>query len=298
MDETLDFAAPFQCPMPDLNTSRPNFKIPAGAIDTHCHIYEPPEIYPYEGKPWYLPPAIGLDGYIRMMSAIGVERGVFVHAAIFKDNAVILDAMSAYPGKFRAVAAISESISDAELERLNTAGVRGFRANLVSGKGVQFDAARRLSRRVKELGWHAEFLIDAEAFPRMDETFADFPTEVVIDHMGRPLVGLGPYAPGFQSLIRLLKAGRAWSKLSAPYRTSKDPKRYLDMIPFGQALVLEAPDRLVWGTDWPHVNMEPGAPMPNDGHLLDLLSMYTDSPEIQKKILVTNPEKLYGFSST
>lgn len=286
----------FICPMPDLNTRPSTIEVPRGAVDSHCHIYGAPEQYPYKTTPFYLPPKVTVDDYIRMLDAIHVDRGVLVHAAIFRDNALVVDAMKAHPGKFRAVAIVDETITDKELEQLHAAGCRGFRANIVLGKGIQLDGARKVAARVRHLGWHAQFLLDCEAFPQMDETFADFPTEVVIDHMGRPVVAKGIEAPGFQALIRLLKNGRAWSKCSAPYRTSKDTQRYMDMIPFGRALVAAVPDRLVWGTDWPHVNMDEGAFMPNDGHFLDLLGHYTDrNPGILKKILVTNPEKLYGF---
>lgn len=287
-------AALARCPHPQL-AKPPGFAVPKGAIDAHCHIYGRPDLYPYDPATWYLPPLVVLDDYLQVLATLGIERAVFVHAAVYRDHAVILDAMAAHPGRFRGVAALPESVTDAELEKLNAGGVRGFRANLVTGNGMRLDGARRLAERVAGFGWHAQFLLDAEAMPAMDDTFADFPIDVVVDHVGRPAVDQGIEAPGFQALIRLLRGGRAWCKLSAPYRTSRRPPRYDDIDRYAQALVAAAPDQLVWGSDWPHVNMDEGAPMPNDGDLLDKLAVWAPTAELQRKILVDNPQRLYGF---
>jgi len=289
-------STPYQNPLPDPDTQPPSFRMPAGAVDSHSHIFGRRERYPYT-NPSYLPP-VGMyeEDYFRMLGVIGVERAVFVHANIYgTDNSLVLDAIAAAPDRFRAVGLINEATTDAELERLHAGGVRGFRSNLVAKLGVQLDATRRLADRVRPFGWHAQFLLDAEAFPDMDRTFGDFPIDVVIDHMGRPIVELGVRAPGFAALLRLMRGGRAWAKLSAPYRTSRDPLRYRDMAPFAHALIEAAPERLVWGTDWPHVNMAPGTPMPNDGVLCSLLESWAPDVAVREKILVANPGRLYGF---
>lgn len=286
----------FQNPNPVADTGKPSFTMPAGATDSHCHIFGRKERYPCS-NPYYLPPDVYVEDYLRMLSIIGVERAVFVHAAVYgTDNSLVLDAIAAAPTRFRAVGLINEATTDAELQRLHAGGVRGFRSNMVSKLGVQLAEARRLADRVKSLGWHAQFLLDAEDFPEMDKTFGDFPIDVVIDHMGRPIIERGIDAPGFKALIRLLRYGRAWAKLSAPYRTSKDPLRYRDIAPFAQALVAAAPERLVWGTDWPHVNMAAGTPMPDDGDLCSQLANWVPDPATRNKILVDNPARLYAFA--
>ena len=288
-------ASPPRNPNPDRNTRKTSFAMPPGATDSHCHIFGRIDQYKHS-NPSYLPPEVFVEDYLRMLSVVGVERAVFVHAAIYgTDNSLVLDTIAAAPARFRAIGLVNESTTDAELERLHAGGVRGFRSNTVSGKGIQLAESRRLAGRVKALGWHAQILLDAENFPEMDKTFGEFPIDVVIDHMGRPLVERGVGAPGFQSLLRLLRGGRAWCKLSAPYRTSKDPLRNRDMVPFAQALIAAAPGRLVWGTDWPHVNMLADSPMPNDGDLCEQLAAWAPSAAMRKRILVDNPARLYGF---
>lgn len=287
-------ASPFVCPLPDMQTRPAGFKVPSGAVDSHCHIYAPPTRHPYRDIPSYVPPQVTVDDYIRMLDALGISRGVLVHAAIFADNSVVLEAMRMHPTRFRAIAIVDETVTDGELELLHLGGCRGFRVNLVSRVGIQWEAARRLASRVRHLGWHVQFLLDCEAFPSMDIAFQGFPVDVVIDHMGRPDVARGVAAPGFQALIRLLRGGHAWTKFSAPYRTSKDPIHFHDMIPFAREIIDAASDRIVWGSDWPHVNMG-DARMPNDGELLGLLGLYTHQQDLRDRILVGNPEKLYGF---
>ena len=171
------------------------------------------------------------------------------------------------PDTLRGIALIGEDITDKELRHLAESGVRGFRVNRTAKTGLAFDVARRLAERVKELGWHVQFLLDVDDHPDLDSMLGSFATEVVIDHMGRPDPRKGVDAPGFQALIRLLKSGRGWAKLSAPYRTSLREPPYPDMTPFAHALVAAAPDRLVWGSDWPHVLLE--KTMPDDGDLVD-----------------------------
>lgn len=282
------------CAGPDLNPRKPSFAVPPGATDCHAHVFGPPEKYGYAADRLYTPPPVFLKDYLHMLDALGIERAVVVQSGVHgTNNDVIIDAIAQSNGRLRGIALISEKISDRELDRLADAGVRGFRANLVAKTGVQFDGAKNLARRVKRLGWHAQFLLDVESFPQLDRDLADFPVEVVIDHMGRPDTRRGINAPGFQALIRLLKSGRGWSKLSAPYRTSTQNPPYADIVPFAHALVAAVPDRLVWGTDWPHVMLDTA--MPNDGELCDLLATWVPDAATRNKILVDNPARLYGF---
>ena len=270
--------------------------MPSGAVDCHAHVFGRPDKYPFSPRRPYTPPPVFLEDYLAMHEALGVERGVIVQSGVHgTDNAALVDAIATRPDRLRGIALIASSTSDDELRRLAAGGVVGFRSNLVAKTGVQLDEARSLAARVAGLGWHVQFLLDAEQFPDLDRVLGGFPTEVVIDHMGRPDVAAGVEAPGFQALIRLLKSGKGWAKLSAPYRTSLAGSPYADLRPFAQALVEAAPDRLVWGTDWPHVMLPP--PVPNTGDLCDELPAWVPDEGLRNRILVSNPERLYGFAT-
>jgi 2-pyrone-4,6-dicarboxylate lactonase len=287
-------AEPARCAPPDPSPARASFALPAGAVDSHAHVFGHPDQYGYAQERQYTPPPVYLNDYQRMLDAVGFSRAVLVQSGVHGvRNDVIVDAIAQSGGRFRGVALIAPDVSDAELERLERAGVRGFRANLVAKIGVQFEAAQALAERVQRLGWHVQLLLDIEDFPDFDRIAARFPTEIVVDHMGRPDPLRGPEAPGFQALVRALQAGRTWSKLSAPYRTSRQPFPYSDMAPFARVLVRAAPDRLLFGTDWPHVMLE--SAMPNDGALTDLLAQWVPDEATRHRILVSNPERLYRF---
>jgi predicted TIM-barrel fold metal-dependent hydrolase len=269
--------------------------MPAGATDCHAHVFGAKETYGWAGDRLYTPPPVFLKDYLAMLDALGSARGVIVQSGVHgTNNNVLVDAIAQSNDRLRGIALIPEDISDAELDRLNAAGVRGFRANLVAGTGVQFDASRKLAVRVARLGWHVQYLLDIEQFPALDRLLGDFPVEVMIDHMGRPDTRGGTDAPGFQALIRFLKSGRGWSKLSAPYRTSREAPPYSDITKFAHALVAAVPDRLVWGTDWPHVMLETA--MPSTALFADLLMTWVPDEATRKRILVDNPARLYGFS--
>ena len=282
------------CPGPDLNTRKPSFALPPGATDSHAHVFGEREKYAYAADRLYTPAPVFLQDYLAMHDAVGFTRGVVVQSGVHgTNNSVIVDAIARSQGRLRGIALLREDIADAELDALELAGVRGFRANLVAKVGVQFDAAKKLAARVARLGWHAQFLLDIENFPDFDRVAAAFPSVMMIDHMGRPDVAQGVNAPGFQALIRALKSGRVWTKLSAPYRTSRAPIPYDDITPFARALVAAAPEQLVFGTDWPHVMME--SAMPNTGALVEQLAVWVPDSATRTKILVDNPARLYRF---
>ena len=286
--------APPICPAPHSNARKPTFTLPPEATDSHAHVFGARETYGYAADRQYTPPPVFLKDYLAMHDAVGFARGVVVQSGVHgTNNSVIVDAIAQSNGRLRGIALLREDVTDAELDALNTAGVRGFRANLVAKVGVQFDAAKKLAAKVARLGWHAQFLMDIENFPDFDHLAAEFPSVMMIDHMGRPDPAKGVNAPGFQALIRALKTGRVWSKLSAPYRTSRAPIPYDDLNPFAQALVAAAPDQLVFGTDWPHVMMD--GEMPNTGTLVEQLAAWVPDAATRRKILVDNPARLYGF---
>jgi 2-pyrone-4,6-dicarboxylate lactonase len=286
---------PAQCAGPQLDVKKPKLALPAKSADCHCHVFGPRDRYPWAENRLYTPPNVTLDDYLAMLETTGFERGVMVQTGLYgTDNRFIVDAIGAHPDKLRGIALIGEHTSDKELRHLAECGVRGFRVNRTAKTGLAFDVARRLTERTREYGWHVQFLLDVEDHPDLDTLLGSFATEVVIDHMGRPDPARGVNAPGFQALIRLLKSGRGWAKLSAPYRTSKRPPPYPDMTPFAHALVAAASHRLVWGSDWPHVLLE--TQMPNDGDLVDQIAIWVPDAAVRKRILVDNAEQLYGFS--
>jgi predicted TIM-barrel fold metal-dependent hydrolase len=285
---------PAMCAGPQLNVRKPSLKLPPKAADCHAHVFGPEQQYPRSAARLFTPPPVFLEDYFAMHRATGFERGVLVQTGVYgNDNRFIVDAIKAHPTRLRGIALIDENITDKELQYLADNGVRGFRVNRTAKTGLAFDVARRLSDRVKDLGWHVQFLLDVEDHPDLDSFLGSFPTEVVIDHLGRPDPHLGVQAPGFQALLRLLKSGRSWVKLSAPYRTSANEPPYPDMTPFAHALVATMPDRLVWGSDWPHVLLD--KTMPNDGDLVDQLAVWVEDEAVRKRILVDNAERLYAF---
>jgi predicted TIM-barrel fold metal-dependent hydrolase len=282
------------CAAPQRNVRKPALALPPKAADCHAHVFGPVERYPYAANRLYTPPAVFLEDYLAMHRAVGLARGVLVQTGLYgNDNSFIIDAIAANPARLRGIALIGEAVTDAELAHLAASGIRGFRVNRTARTGLTFEVARKLAERVKDLGWHVQLLLDVEDHPDLDTVLGSFATEVVIDHMGRPDPRRGVEAPGFQALIRLLRSGRGWAKLSAPYRTSLQEPPYADLTPFAQALVAAAPDRLVWGSDWPHVLLE--STMPNDGDLVDQLAVWVPDADTRRRILVDNAECLYGF---
>ena len=285
------------CAAPDPSPRKPRFTMPRHACDTHAHICGPIAKYAYSDRRVYTPPDALLPAYRHMLATLGVERMVLVQPSVYgTDNTVMLEAMREIGGAARGVAVVENDVGDAEIERLHAAGVRGIRVNVVDvpdGKG-QFDFAPLvgLAKRIKRYGWHVEFLMHADEFPGLDRTFADFPVDIVLGHLGYMKTSKGLQDPGFQALLRHMKAGKAWVKLTGPYRISTGALPHADTNAFARALLDAAPDRVIWGTDWPHV-MVKGA-MPNDGDLAELLTDWV--PEaLRQRVLVENPAKLYGF---
>ena len=233
-----------------------------------------------------------------MLDAIGVERGVLVQPSIYgADNRAMLAALARDPARLRGVAVVPFDVDTAELERLHAAGVRGARSNIVDlkeGKGrLPLERLRALAQRIKPFGWHLEFLMHVDEFPQLDRQLADFPVDVVFGHLGYVPTNKGADAPGFKALLRLMRDGRAWVKLTAPYRLTLSPMPYADVAPFAQALVEAAPERLLWGSDWPHVYIRTA--MPNDGELFDVFAQWVPDAAQRKRILVDNPAKLYDW---
>jgi predicted TIM-barrel fold metal-dependent hydrolase len=234
-----------------------------------------------------------------MLDTLGVARAVLVQPSVYgTDNTVMLEAMKNDPSRLRGVAVVADDIPEAELKRLDAAGVRGVRVNIVDVTDrkpgtLPLAALKALARRVQPLGWHMEFLMHVDEFPELDRAFAGFPVDIVLGHLGYMRTDKGIAAPGFQALLRLVKGGRCWVKFTGPYRISTAALPHPDVTPFARALTSANPDRILWGSDWPHV-MAKGA-MPNDGDLADLLSDWIPDARLREQVLVRNPARLYGF---
>lgn len=270
-----------------------------GACDCHAHVCGPASRYPYSPTRLYTPEDALPADYRQMLDSLGMERGVLVQPSIYgSDNRALLDALAQDRVRLRGVAVVPWDISAKELETLHARGVRGVRQNIVDlkdGKGVlPLEPLKALASCIKPFGWHVEFLMHVDEFPELDRQLADFPVDVVFGHLGYVPAGKSPAAPGFQALLRLMRDGKAWAKLTAPYRLTMSALPYRDTDVFAQALVDAAPGRLVWGTDWPHVFIKTA--MPEDRKLLALFEHWVPDAALRSRILVDHPAQLYRFT--
>lgn len=281
------------CPGFDPNPHPPRQKLPPGTCDTHHHIFGPYARWPMQPLRSYTPPPATLEDFRRMMATLGIERSVLVHPSIYGTDLRSLTALLEECGRWmRAVAVIDDAIADAELDRLERLGVRGVRFNVLFKGGTPLSRARDIGRRVARLGWHVQLLIDLSEHPRFYDDWKDFPVPIVVDHMGHFAASHGTALPGFQGLLRLVSEGRAWCKLSGAYRMSATGSPWRDADPFAEALLRANPERLVWGTDWPHPSVQV---MPNDGDLADQALDWLKTPALRQRVLVDNPARLYRF---
>ena len=287
------------CAPPDFNPHKPKITLPKLACDTHAHILGPIAKFAYSPARVYTPPDCLLSDYQKMLATLGVERAVLVQPSVYgSDNTVMLNALQATGSAFRGVAVVDDTISDAELATLNAAGVRGVRVNIVDGKDrkpgtLPMAELTALATRIAPMRWHMEFLMHCDEFPDMDRTFADFPVDIVLGHLGYMKTDKGLDDAGFQSLLRLMKTGKAWVKFTGPYRISTQAMPHADTNAYAHALVQANVERVLWGSDWPHVMVK--SAMPNDGDLCDLLSSWIPDAAVREQVLVRNPSKLYGF---
>jgi len=293
MSATIDDAPPI--PGPDRSPRKPKLLLPPGSCDCHAHVFGPMARFPYSTPRSYTPPDSPLAEYLAMHDTLGVERGVLVQPSVYgTDNDAMMEALHAHPDRLRGVAVVEPTISEAQLKALHEGGVRGVRVNVLFKGGVPISAARPLAERIAPYGWHVQFLIDVSNHPTLDEELAGFPTPVVIDHMGHCDVAKTATDPGFAALLRLLDGGRCWVKLSGPYRiTARPAVPFDDVTQVARTLVARRPDRMVWGTDWPHPSIK--TDMPNDGDLVEMLADWVPDAATRQRILVDNPAALYDF---
>ncbi len=269
--------------------------MPPGACDAHCHVFGPAHRFPYAPDRAYTPPDAPLEDLLRLHGTLGIERGVIVHASCHgTDNRVTLDAIARSNGRYRGIAMIDETHDDRELARMHQGGIRGVRFNFVKHLGGRpdFGFFGHVVDRIKLLGWHLVLHLDAEDLIELQSLFAGLPVPFIIDHMGRVSTAHGLEQRPFRILLEAMKLDHCWVKICGAERVSSAGPPFVDAAPFARALVAVAPDRVLWGTDWPHPNVKH---MPNDGDLADLLPQMIDDPLVLHRILVENPTRLYGF---
>lgn len=281
--------------------TKPTFKTPAGSCDCHCHVFGPYDQFPLATDRTYGPPESPVKTYLAMLDTIGMDYGVLVQASAHgMDNSAMLHAVSQHPERLRGVAVVRGSIAKAELVELYKKGVRGLRfSRLFNADGsrkyknaVDVSEMIDLLPTLRELGMHVQLWIGLEQIPELEPIIRTAGIPLVIDHIARLEATVGVENENFNRLCQLVKEGYLWVKLT-PYRCSTLYPDYPDVRPFHEKLIQANPDRLLWGSDWPHINMSKDIPDP--GHLVDLLAQWTTDREILEKILVKNPARLYGF---
>lgn len=285
---------PPACQAPDPNPRKPHLGAPAGTCDTHFHVFGPLVHFPYQPDRSYTPPEASVETYRRLQATLGIDRCVIVQPSVYgTDNACTLTAMQRLGSACRGVAVIDETFETPQLDALHAAGIRGIRFNLLFRGGTGLDSLERLAKRIAPLHWHVQLLLDGRDLPAMADRLQALPVDIVVDHMGHAPAALGVEHPGNQALLALVRGGRCWVKLSGAYRISNLTVPYADVTPLAHALIAAGPERVVWGSDWPHPAIP--CPMPNDGDLFDLVGQWTDDPVQQHKLLASNAAVLYGF---
>lgn len=278
------------------------YPFPEGAADCHVHVFGPVERFPIAPSGYTPPDDTPVEALFAMWDRFGIARGVIVHALTAgPDNAATEDALRRFPDRLRGIALLSPDVSEARLDALTEAGFRGVRINLMrqggrklySG-GMTIDDLIALAPRIAARGWHAQIWVNCAELAEIAPRIEPLPLDFVIDHMGRGLTENGTDFPGFQHLLRLLGTGRYWCKISGADRISSGGAPYRDAAPFQRALVDANPERIVWGTDWPHVNFPDGR-VPTDEDLVRLFFETVTDDATRRRILVENPARLYGF---
>jgi len=289
-----------------------NFDIPAGACDCHVHVFGDPAKFPFAAKRVYTPPQASADELLNLQRDLKLDRVVIVQPSVYAaDNSCTLDGIRQLGARARGVAVIDKSTTRTALEEMNGAGIRGVRLNLETNTAGGFDPASAkalldtTAAQIDGLRWHVQMYTRPSVISGLKDHLAQLPFPVVFDHFGRLNPAHGLNQDGFDALADLMKAGRAYVKISGAYRVSEKAPDYADVTPLAQALVQANPDRIVWGTDWPHPNSDFGRGKPltelappfpiDDGLLLNQLTKWVPDPAIRKKILVDNPARLYGF---
>lgn len=271
--------------------------LPPGACDCHVHVFGPSARYPFAPDRAYTPPEASFQIYQAVMGDLGLSRAVLVQPSVYgTDNRAMLDTLRRAGPNVRGVAVIEarDDCGKDDLAALDAAGVRGVRVNTLFPGALDIDDLEELTARIAPFGWHLQMLIDAAKSPDFVKRLGRLPAPTVIDHLGHMPAGTRPDHPGFQALLGLLREGQTWVKLSAPYRLSaRGGPPYDDVRPLVEAVLEAAPDRVVWGSDWPHPAID--GPKPHPASLLNPLFDWVDDADLAHRVLVDNPARLYGF---
>ena len=280
---------------PDPNTKVPRLKCPAGAIDAHIHLFGPKADWPFDAQTVYESADALPETLIAMHAVIGVSGAVLVSGGAYgRDARHMLSVLERYPHYFRGVAVPPDTLSRSEIETMHARGVRGVRFSTHPRGQHLAPILPELAANVFEKGWHVQFYSHAGGIVDAADRLLALPNDIVLDHFGTIVAEAGLEQPAFQTILRMLDTGRTWVKLSGPMRCSRLDPPYADMVPFARRLVAHAPERLIWGTDWPHPNMNDQV-MPNDGDLLDLMLDWAPDEAVRNRILIDNPGRLYDF---
>ncbi len=283
--------------------SKPLFKLPAGSVDAHCHVFGPGAQFPYAPERKYTPCDASKDQLFALRDHLGFDKNVIVQATCHgSDNRALVDALKHSNNKARGVATVNRNVTDAELKEMHAAGVRGTRFNFVKRLAdfTPREVLLEIANRIAPLGWHVVVYFEAQDLSELYDFFTALPTTVVVDHMGRPDVTKPVNGPEFELFVKMMREhANIWSKVSCPERLSGsgppalngEQNAYRDVVPFARRLVETFPDRVLWGTDWPHPNLKNH--MPDDGLLVDYIPHIAPTPELQQKLLVDNPTRLY-----
>ena len=276
--------------------SKPSFRPPPGAVDAHCHVFGPGDVFPYAPERKYTPCDAGREQLYALRDFLGFERNVVVQATCHgADNRAMVDALVHSDGRARGVATVKADVSPGELAEMHAAGVRGVRFNyvkrLVDPKPDAY--YRQIIDKIAPLGWHVVIYFEAADLAEKWDFFSSLPTVIVVDHMGRPDVTQPVEGPEFGQFLRFMAENdNVWSKVTCPDRLSKSgPPGYDDFVPLAKTVVDLFPDRVLWGTDWPHPNLK--GHMPDDGQLVDIIPRIATTPALRTKLLVDNPMRLY-----
>ncbi|MDH3266378.1 MAG: amidohydrolase family protein [Gammaproteobacteria bacterium] len=278
------------------NPSKPDFKLPPGAVDAHCHVFGPGDVFPYAPTRRYTPCDAPKEKLWALRDHLGFARNVIVQATCHgADNRALVDAIAHSDGKARGVATVNRDISDEELQRLHAAGVRGARFNFVKRlvDVLPRDTLREVGERIQPLGWHLVIYVESQDLPELHDFFVSLPGTIIFDHMARPDVSKDVNGKEFERFVNMMTGNRnMWAKVSCPDRLSiSGPPGYDDVVPFARRVVEAIPERVLWGSDWPHPNLK--SHMPDDGKLVDYIPAIAVTEDLQHKLLVDNPMRLY-----
>lgn len=277
------------------NPRKPSFRAPDGAVDAHCHVFGPAKDFPYAPQRKYTPCDAGKEQLFALRDHLGFSRNVIVQASCHgNDNRALVDALKTAGELARGVAVVNVDVDEATLRDMHAAGVRAVRLNFVKRlvDSLSWDDCLAIVNKIKPLGWHVVIYFEAPDLNELKPLLARIDTTIVIDHMGRPDVAKGVEHPDFLNFMALLEEHKnIWTKVSCPERLTIEGPDYGDVVPFARALVERFPDRVLWGTDWPHPNMR--SHVPDDGELVDVIPRIAVTAELQHRLLVENPMRLY-----